>query len=146
MGESYELTELMIKDHKDIIYCLNKINKSIEDPELAAELFDKFKWEFEKHIFVEEKAIFTFFNPDIKEDYKDIPYILEEHTTLLEMLMNLEKDIINKKDIDISKFKKLLEQHKNFEENSLYPKLDRSLDKSQKSIIIKRIKEITCRE
>ncbi|UCD03594.1 MAG: hemerythrin domain-containing protein [Candidatus Woesearchaeota archaeon] len=147
MGETYEITDLMIKDHKEIIDCLNRIKHSTgEGSNLVSELFDKLKWVLEKHIFVEEKAIFTFFNPKIKEDYREIPCILEEHNLILDMLSKLDKQLTDTGNIDISEFKRVLEKHKNFEENSLYPKLDRNLDKSQKDIIIKRIREITCKE
>lgn len=144
MGDTYNITELMIQDHNKTIHCLNKLEKNLgSNIELVTELFDNFKWELEKHLFVEEKAIFTFFNPKSSEEYKEIPYLLDEHIIILDMLKKLESKI-GYEDVDFSKLKEALKHHRDFEETALYPKLDRNLNANQKKIIIDRIKQFTC--
>ena len=47
MGEIYEIADLMIKDHEELIDCLDKLKQNIgKDSKLVNELFDKFKEEF----------------------------------------------------------------------------------------------------
>ena len=54
----------MIADHSKILKLLHDVEKS-SGMELVSvmKVFDTFEWELEKHIFTEEKAIFTSYSP-----------------------------------------------------------------------------------
>jgi hypothetical protein len=105
--------------------------------------FNTFEWNFEKHIFTEEKAIFTQYNPeDVVQGYEMVPELMKEHGELLNLLKKIKKDIKKRKTSGFQGFKKKLLEHKNFEEVNVYPSLDQELDESDKKIIIDRITEI----
>jgi hemerythrin superfamily protein len=106
--------------------------------------FNKFEWELEKHIFVEEKAIFTSYNPeDVVDGYRMLPELTKQHNVLLNRLENMRKEVRNKKSIrDIYGFKEFLIKHKNFEEKSVYPKLHQSLDETEKKRIVEKISKV----
>jgi hemerythrin-like domain-containing protein len=140
------IEDLMIEQHCLLERLLGKVEENLgKDYKFIIDVFDELKWEFEKHVFIEERAIFKFFNPTKEENYYDVvPNLIKEHNSLLEILNEIEDDLAVKdiKDIaeDVTEFKNLLIKHKEFEEKSFYPDLVNKLDESQKERIIKKIK------
>jgi hemerythrin-like domain-containing protein len=142
--KSTAILELMTKDHGKIIKLLRDVEKSI-GMELVStmKVFDTFEWELEKHIFIEEKAIFSSYAPtNIVEGYKMVPELIQQHNEILNKLRVMRKNLQWQRPIDYDGFKDLIMAHKTFEEASLYPKLDQELNESQKEDIIRRIREI----
>ncbi len=145
MTDKISILSLMTKDHKKIEELLNLLEKeSKKDYESMKKAFIIFEWELEKHIFTEEKAIFTSYNPkDVEEGYKMLPQLTEHHNYILNTLNNWRDDIRKRRKItDVQKFKNFLINHKNFEEEKVYPKLDESISKNEKRHIVAKINEI----
>ncbi len=145
MIKSTNILNLMVKDHRKIEDLLNNLEeKNNEDFDSMRKAFNKFEWELEKHIFTEEKAIFTSYNPDdITQGYKMLPELTKQHNFIINKINNWRKGIQNQKMItDIYSFKVYLIRHKNFEEENLYPKLDQSLPEDDKRHIVAKINEI----
>ena len=145
MSENDILT-LMVKDHCRLEKLLDELEKKVDkDHPMMKETFYKFEWELEKHLFTEEKAIFTLYNPeDVSEGYKMLPELTKQHNYIVNMLDNWRKNIRNNKKLDgFYDFKKYLIKHREFEEKDVYPKLDLTLNDKQKKQIISRINEIT---
>jgi hypothetical protein len=142
--KSIAILDLMIKDHRKIVKLLLDVEKSIGMELISTmKVFDIFEWELEKHIFIEEKAIFTSYKPtNIVEGYKMVPELIQQHNDILNRLRVIRKSLIWQRPIDYNDFKELIMAHKTFEEVSLYPKLDQELDVSQKEEIMKKIREI----
>ena len=135
----------MIKDHCKIDNLLNVLEeKNNENLDSMNTAFKKFEWELEKHIFTEEKAIFTSYSPEnTSEGYKMLPELTKQHNFILNKLNNWRRDIRNKNMIsDIYSFKIYLIRHKNFEEEKVYPMLDQSLTEEDKRFIKSKIYEI----
>ena len=134
----------MIADHGKIMKLLRDVEKSI-GMELVSimKVFDTFELELEKHIFIEEKAIFSSYSPtNIVEGYKMVPELVQQHNEILNRLRLMRKNLQWQRPIDYDEFKELITTHKTFEETSLYPKLDQQLDGPQKEEIIRKIREI----
>jgi len=145
MNETNKITAVMVKDHCKIQNLLNDLEeKTKQDHKALAKSFHKFEWELEKHLFVEEKAIFTTYNPeDVAEGYKMLPELTKQHNVILNKLSNIRQDVLKRRPIqDISSFVEFLTRHKNYEEQEVYPRLDETLDELQKKFIIDRINEI----
>jgi iron-sulfur cluster repair protein YtfE (RIC family) len=142
--KSTAILDLMIKDHGKIVKLLLDVEKSIGMELISImKVFDTFEWELEKHIFIEEKAIFTSYKPtNIVEGYKMVPELIQQHNDILNRLRVMRKNLMWQRPIDYDEFKELIMTHKTFEEASLYPKLDQELDVSQKEEIMKKIREI----
>ena len=142
--KSTAILELMLKDHSKIVRLLNEVEKVIgQDSITTMKVFDKFEWELEKHIFTEEKAIFTSYAPtNITEGYAMVPELIKEHNEILNKLRLMRKNLIKQRTSDFQGFKEALMDHKNFEEQNLYPKLDQELDESQRKMIVEKISEI----
>jgi hemerythrin superfamily protein len=142
--KSPTILDVMIKDHSKIVKLLVDVEKSI-GMELVStmKVFDTCAWEIEKHIFIEEKAIFTSYNPtNITEGYKMVPELIIQHNDILNRLQVMRKDLMWQRPVKYQEFKELIIAHKTYEEASLYPKLDQELNPAQKQEIIKRILEI----
>jgi hemerythrin-like domain-containing protein len=139
------ISSLMIKDHCKIEELLKIFEeKSKDDFEQTKKAFDKFEWELEKHIFIEEKAIFSSYNPDdLVEGFKMLPELTKEHNFIINFLNNWRHDIRKKRIItNISTFKEYLYRHRDFEEEKVYPNLDEFLSNDDKKIIVAKINEI----
>ena len=142
--KSTAILDLMMKDHGKIVTLLLDVEKSIGMEILSTmKVFDTFEWELEKHIFIEEKAVFSSYKPtNIVEGYKMVPELIQQHNDILNRLRVMRKNLMWQRPIDYDEFKELIMAHKTFEEVSLYPKLDQELDASQKEEIMKKIREI----
>lgn len=145
MNKSISILELMIKDHCKIENLINDLEeKTTQDFNSMVRSFNKFEWELEKHIFTEEKAIFTSYNPeDVAEGYKMLPELTKQHNFIINRLNNWRDDIRKRRMIsDVYSFKEFLIRHKNFEEEKVYPKLDEVLTDEEKRHIVAKINEI----
>ncbi len=142
--KSTAILDLMMKDHGKIVKLLLDVEKSIGMELISTmKVFDTFEWELEKHIFIEEKAIFSSYEPtNIVEGYKMVPELIQQHNDILNRLRVMRKNLMWQRPIDYDEFKELIMAHKTFEEVSLYPKLDQELDVSQKEEIMEKIREI----
>lgn len=142
--KSISILELMTADHAKILKLLHDVEKSI-GIELVSlmKVFDTFEWELEKHIFTEEKAIFSSYSPkNILEGYKMVPELVQQHNEILNQVRVMRKDLMWNRPVQFHKFKEFIVAHKTFEEVSLYPKFDQELTIAQKDDIIKKIREI----
>lgn len=144
--KSTEITDQMVKDHGKIIKLLNDFEKVIDQKQdlvSTMRVFDKFDWELEKHFFIEEKAIFTSYEPEnVTTGYAMLPELIKEHNEILNNLRVMRRNIKKQRPFDFHSFKVTLMKHKKFEEKEVYPKLDQDLDESEKKVIIQRINEV----
>jgi hemerythrin superfamily protein len=145
MNNDISILKLMIKDHSKLVNLINNLEeKSKENFKSMKDAFTKFEWELEKHIFIEEKAIFTDYNPeDITEGYKMLPELTKQHNYIINALNNWRDDVQKGRIItDVNSFKEFLINHRSFEEEKVYPQLDESLQDEKKKHIINKINEI----
>lgn len=145
MSKKISILKLMIKDHCKIEKLINTLEeKTKKDFESMVETFNKFEWELEKHIFTEEKAIFTSYNPeDIIEGYRMLPELTKQHNFIVNKLNNWRDDIRKKRTLtDVYSFKEFIIKHKDFEEDKVYPQLDEGLSEEEKRKIIAKINQI----
>lgn len=135
------IADLMIKHHSVIRKSLNELKSSFEeDDENIADYFNAFRWELEKHIFIEEKAIFYYCGEcDEPNIHNIIANIMNDHSQMIQILTEMGNSLLKKKKPDILPFIKILGQHSSFEDKELYPLLDRVLSSEEKKKILDRI-------
>jgi len=127
----------MLKDHAKIRNLLGEIEKT-----KSKKVFDKFKWNLERHFFIEENAIFRLADTITGQEISDIFELLKQHGEIMNLVEKLEINLSNNAICDFSELKKTLEAHSNFEDGVFYPKLDEILSSDQKQIIKEKITEI----
>ena len=104
------IMELMIKDHEKIVDYLNKVEES-GHPDIEA--FLKFEWHLKKHIFIEEKAIFIYYQYiNDSEAEKIFNKLSKEHTVIMNLLDKILKESFPRGNINFKKLKKILSVHK----------------------------------
>jgi len=138
------ISENMERDHGKIVKLLIDFEKSIDqDKKTMLKSFNCFFWELEKHFFTEEKVIFIKYNPkEGTEGYEFVSSLMSQHDEIFDQIKTIRKNINKNKDFDFKSFKELLKTHKDFEDEIVYPIIDKELDESNKKLIINRINEI----
>jgi hemerythrin superfamily protein len=143
MKNSNEILDMMISHHALIELLLTEFKDDLDKNRQAADKsFDEFRWELDKHIFVEERVIFKFCNVVSAESCKIVFALVKEHDEMLKMINRMKEDLTANNRVDVSNFQTLLTRHREVEERKLYPKMDQELDKAQKELIMARINEI----
>lgn len=139
------ILHIMVKDHHRIEDLIDEVERSLDDEfDEMEKTFDLFEWQLQKHIFAEEKAIFTFYEPeDIPSGYKMLPILTKQHNDILNRLRTMHRTIRKGKTPEkVSEFKKILMKHRTYEEVDVYPKLEEALSDRQKKQIIEKVKTI----
>jgi len=148
-NENSSILKIMVNDHHRIEHLIDNVEKSLdEDFDVIEKTFDAFEWHLQKHIFAEEKAIFTDYEPeDVSSGYKMLPTLTKQHNDILNRLEIMKRSVQNGKTPEkVSEFKKVLMKHRSFEEIDVYPKLQETLSEGQKQKIIEKIKAIIKRD
>lgn len=146
MKNDDRLLNLMIAHHGLIEVLLATFRDSLSDSEKAREVFDDFKWQIEKHFFVEENINFRFVFANREDLYKVVQRLLEEHKEMLRMMDEIEQQLQNKMKIESDALMNLLQTHAGIEENILYPKMEEFLTQYQIDLIMERINEIVLKK
>jgi iron-sulfur cluster repair protein YtfE (RIC family) len=142
--KSTAILDLMVKDHNRLMEYLKDVENNISrDFGFLSNSFNTFQWNLEKHFFVEERAIFIFYNPsESVKEYNFFLDLMDQHTEILEKIESLRKKLQNREPFDLDELKKMLVKHKSFEEKSIYPVIDQEVDDGEKGFIIDRVKNI----
>ena len=145
--KSTAILDLMVRDHNRLMECLKDVEKNLgRDFGFLSNSFNVFQWNLEKHFFVEERAIFTSYNPDsVDEGYEIFLDLSKQHTEILEKIESLRKKLQRREPFDLNEIKNLLIKHKTFEEKNVYQVLDQEIDEEEKRFIIERINDIIIR-
>jgi len=133
----------MLGEHENILKMLDDFQKSSNNsPKELEKTFSKFKWNLEKHFFIEEKVIFHIYNSPKEIENFDILSLLKEHKDILWIINSIEDDFPKNFNSQIEELKKILKAHATFENEYFYPRLDEELNEEQKQLILERIEEI----
>lgn len=137
------IVDMMVKDHIKLLRDLKTIEKNLlTDPMAASPAFRHFEWNLEKHFFVEERVIFTAYYYDDSSRYAGFFELKKQHINLLKRMKTIKKQIRLERQVDFTEFRDALWKHKTFEENNIYPVIDKEIDPKEKILIIERINEI----
>jgi len=142
--KSTAILDVMVKDHNHLVKYLKDVENNLtSDFQILLNLFNRFKWNLEKHFFVEERAIFTSYNPNnIENGYHYFSELSKKHTIILEKVESLGKSIQMGESLDFSELKTLLLKHQKYEEEKVYPVLDLEIDEGEKHLMIERINDV----
>ena len=135
------ITDLMCNEHIRIYHMLNELDEH-KDKKDIMHFFDIFKWNLEKHFFVEEKAIVALYKDITGEEINDFFDVMKEHQEIMKLVRQVSNNIKSSLKIDVDELKQSLDVHARFENEVFYPKLDEKLNQLQKNFIIERAKEV----
>jgi iron-sulfur cluster repair protein YtfE (RIC family) len=147
MIKADSILNLMVTHHGFLETLLTVFKDSLgKGAEETAKTLDKFQWELEKHIFSEEKVIFSFCKGKDAEVCDLIKKLEQDHTVMLEMLGDLKDDLLTKAEKDSVEFREFMAKHRKIEEKNLYPRLDQELPTAAKEEIIARVNEVSIKK
>ena len=126
---------LMLKDHGKINSLLIEFERNP-----SKKSYNEFKWNLEKHLFIEEKVIFEIYSNSSNSEIEELDTLIKEHKDMLWLLGEIED--LKENSSRISILKKILPAHSEFEDEIFYPRLDNELPEETKKLIIERCCEI----
>lgn len=135
-----ELLKVLLQEHEVIEYLLSDFESFYDKDVLKAKkILNLFVWNLEKHIFLEEKmlySIYSVWNGNIGGMFE----ILGDHGDIMIFIKKIKSSDFEKS--DIFSLRELLENHFALEETVLYPRLEKVLNFEQKRFFIERAQEI----
>jgi len=136
------ISEIMMKEHRKIDSMLEDFEKlentNYKESKIA---FSIFKWNLDKHFFIEEKVIFHIYNSSTEENF-DVINLLKDHKDIQWLVSKIEESLKTNLKPSILELKKSLKAHAGLEDQIFYPKLDKELNVEEKSMILERVEEI----
>ncbi|VVB82019.1 Hemerythrin HHE cation binding domain protein [uncultured archaeon] len=137
------ITSAMLKQHRIVNGFLNDFEKvSEEEVSDMRTKFDLFRWNLEKHVFIEERNIFTVADKKNKVEMKQLQNLLKDHKDIIEIIDGMVKDILDGVKPNVSVLREILFAHEQREVESFYPLLDNRLSAADKKNILEKISEI----
>lgn len=136
------IREIMLRDHGKLLKLLADFKTADKANPNISRVFDNFKWNLEKHIFAEEKAIFVLMQEMVGLEVQEIFDLMKEHGEIMGLIKNIEDNLKLNQEADISEILQTLKAHSSFEDEVFYPKLEETLNENQKEELIRRIKSL----
>ena len=133
--EKQTLADIFLEDHEFIKKLLDEFKRFQAIKSQDLQLFKKIRWIFEKHVFFEEKSLFSWCEFKRSVDEKFVLRLLKEHDKLISLMKQMENEIENLVLVNINEVIGEIDMHIDFEEEFFYEKLDSSLTQKQKSQI-----------
>lgn len=135
-----EIFKIMSMQHEFIESLLDNFEDFHgKDLSESKEILNLFVWNLEKHIFLEEKILYSVYSIWDK-NIEGMFEILGDHGDIMVFIKKIKSSDFNKSDMSL--FRELLENHFSLEETILYPNLEKVLNVEQKQFIIERAQEI----
>ena len=144
MDSQFSITYYMLEDHKKLELMLNQVldgfGMNVQD---IKSCFQEFKDKLEKHMQIEEQAIFSFSNLGDDEAMHIVRELLIEHGVIRTRLEELALMVLKGEKLDdFDDFVVLLSKHQAVEGNVLYPKLDKELKNEEKKFVLQKISSL----
>lgn len=111
------------------------------DSEGTFKKFIEFKWNIEKHFFVEEQAIFAVYTSKVDVGRREVN-LISEHKLMAKMLTEFEARIYKGELPDFSDFRKIMFKHQGVEDDYFYTGLETNLNEDMKADIINKTLEV----
>ncbi len=124
-----------INDHEQI---LRLTNLAISKKAGSKNVIDQMSWHLHRHLYVEEKLLFTYMDLLPNDQRKSIiNKTLEEHDRLLYYFRLVKRDIDNKG--RLKNFRDYLHSHLDFELDGFYETLEKELTREEKKKFLNEI-------
>lgn len=142
MTEFGPITLAMLKQHQIVDKLLLDFEKIPKDDTYWIEKFNLFKWNWNKHMSLEEENIFPVVDRNNSIEMKELRNLLKDHRDIRGIIRNFDDEIADKRKPNTMFLRELLFQHEGREIHSFYPLLDLRLSPEQKKMILSQIKEV----
>lgn len=132
----------MLRHHEIINKLLLDFEKIPKEDTYQLVKFDLFKWNLNKHIFIEEENIFPVTDRNNPTEMRQMQNLLKDHKDIKGIIRNLDEEILDGRKPNTAILREILSKHEEREIQIFYPLLDARLSPERKKIILKQVKEI----
>ena len=136
------LTKAILEQHAIINNLLMEFEQVKEDRISIINLFNSFKWNLDKHMFIEEQNFFPIANNNDRIEMAQLNNLMKDHRDIREIISNLAEDVSDGIKPNVVIFKELLLKHEEREIKSFYPLLDARLSLEKKKEIIDNLRDV----
>ena len=140
-----EITILMLKQHNFLNGLLKKyeaLEAKNRNLSKIKDYFYNFKWNLDKHFFIEEKDIFIVTDLNDKKEFELMKSLLKDHKDLRETSKKMAEEILEGHKPSSFVLSNILLGHEKREVKIFYPKLDSRLPAKEKKEIIEKSRDI----
>ena|SRR3989344_5540759 len=140
-----EITILMLKQHNFLNGLLKKyeaLETKNRNLSKIKDYFYNFKWNLDKHFFIEEKDIFVVTDLNDKKEFELMKSLLKDHEDLRETAKKMAEEILEGHKPSSFVLSNILLGHEKREVKIFYPKLDSRLPAKEKKDIIEKSRDI----
>ena len=140
-----EITILMLKQHNFLNGLLKKyeaLEAKNRNLSKIKDYFYNFKWNLDKHFFIEEKDIFIVTDFNDKKEFELMKSLLKDHEDLRETAKKMAEEILEGHKPSSFVLSNILLGHEKREVKIFYPKLDSRLPAKEKKEIIEKSRDI----
>ncbi|MBR9704586.1 hemerythrin domain-containing protein [Candidatus Pacearchaeota archaeon] len=136
-----KIINIMNKEHKMIRNIFNAFENNLRfDFQSSKEIFRVFVWNLEKHIFIEEKIIYSVYS--VWNNSEEILGLLGDHKDILYLIKKIENTLSKNKIPNVSDLKIILNEHFILEEEILFPLFDDVLKGNLRELFLDRTNEV----
>ena len=136
------ITLAMLRQHQIVNKLLLDFEKISKEDTYQIEKFNLFKWNLNKHIFIEEENIFPVSDRNNKTEMRQLQNLLKDHKDIRGIIRNLDEEIADGRKPNTMFLRELLFAHEGREIESFYPLLDSRLSSEKKKEIVEKLKDI----
>lgn len=137
------ITHMMAKEHERLKRLLHlAFSGGAFVDQRHQRIFNQFKANLEKHVFLDEKAILETVGVENEENAEEMAELLEENNRIIKIADQIERDLQDGITPDISILEEELDLEEEIEKEVLYDRLEEDLDPKQKSEFKKELKQI----
>jgi len=140
-----EITILMLKQHNFLNGLLKKyeaLEAKNRNLSKIKDYFYNFKWNLDKHFFIEEKDIFIVTDLNDRKEFELMKSLLKDHKDLRETSKKMAEEILEGHKPSSFVLSNILLGHEKREVKIFYPKLDSRLPAKEKKEIIEKSRDI----
>lgn len=142
MGKISILSAMIIHHALIEVYLAVLKDSQSQGAEASVVAFNNFRWQLEKHFFVEERAIFDQYKSDDAKVKQLVERVLLEHRQIIQMMDELKIKITDGESVDFSQLSETVVSHRELEDKELYPLIDIEFDDVRKKEITDKINDI----
>jgi hemerythrin-like domain-containing protein len=138
-----EITTAMLKHHQiinKILLDFEKVDK--KNTQKVSNLFSVFKWNLNKHLFIEEENIFPVADKSNPVEAKELNNFLKDHRDIKKVIESLDDDVMSGMKPNTMILREMLFSHEGREIKSFYPLLDKRLSLKDKLKILQNVKDV----
>ncbi len=136
-----KISDLLREDHARVERLIVELDTW--DADELQRGFNTFRKALQRHMFVEELAVFTFIRTEHHVELSCMPTLQQQHDEILLLLDQMDETRHQSPPMDVAPLKHALlaalDEHRRFEDEELYPRFDADLGEQQKRTILLRL-------